>query len=335
MSTYLVTGGMGYIGSRVIRRLVDRGDQVVCLDPAGVTAEGQLVLGDDRIAQLTLARTDISDTVEFFRQVEIHHPDVIIHHAMAMAVADYLPSGLKNPGRLSRMLAELNPGYALRINSGGMLNILEAARLFDVRRVVWTSAIAALGLDIADYHDAPIGDHAVFRPDSMYGVTKVVNEVMAKLYFDNYGLDSIGFRIARTYGSTNFATPFTTWNKRVALEEAVELADPDYFNSYIYVEDCAAAHVHAADFDGTTGTRVFNLREGEYSNQQLFDTIASIHPYNNVSLVDGPGDGMPTPRLEATGIRDELKWVPTYPLADALTEIYNVHRAAAGLPLLG
>ena len=170
-------------------------------------------------------------------------------------------------------------------------------------------------------------------PDTMYGGTKALNEVMAKLYFDRFGVDSIGLRIARTFGYSNPTIPFTEFNRKVALEIPVVMADPDYSNSYVYVEDCADAHVWACEVP-TTKTRVFNLREGEYTNRQLLEAVLRVHPRAKVSLVDGPGEGLKVPKLNATGLRTELGWRAKHSLEEALREIYNYWRGKEGMELL-
>jgi UDP-glucose 4-epimerase len=334
----VVTGACGYIGSRIVRRIVQSDRDVIALDMAEFSPAAREVIGEDGMKRVRLVRTDISDSLQFNAIISETRPDAIIHNAFAMGMADYRPANTQGGSLLVRtgsggeMMSELNLGYALRVNCGGMLNVLEAARLFGVRRVVYTSAFAALGMRIGELHEGRIGDEAVFAPDTMYGATKVVNEVMAKIYADKYNVDSIGFRIARTYGTNNPA-PFTDFLRRVAIEEDVPLRDPDYINSYIFVDDCADAHVFACDAP-TTKTRVFNLREGEYSNRDLANAIGRVLPSAKVTLVDGKGDGVPTPPIAADGIRDELGWRPGYSLDEGLRTVFNFWRERSGMPLI-
>lgn len=321
---YLVTGGMGYIGCRVVRDLLNAGKEVVCLDPAGVTPEARKVIGDQNLERVKLVRGDISDAVQFFNLIRDCGIEIIVHHAYDMGTADYGAG----------MVGELRTAQALRINCMGMVNVLEAAHLFGVKKVVWTSAVLAFGLRIGDFYKEPIkDDDALFMPDTLYGGTKLLNEVMARIYFDKFGVDSIGFRPARTFGYSDLRIPFTEFNRKVALNIPVTIADPDYFNSYIYVDDCADAHVKACEVP-TTKTRVFNLREGEYSNRQLLEVIRRVNPGARVSLVEGTSDGLRVPRLDATGLQTELGWHAKHSLEEALREIYNYWRRKEGMPLL-
>ena len=230
------------------------------------------------------------------------------------------------------MVAEDNPALALRVNCGGMLNVLEAARLFDVERVVYTSAVAAFGSAIADLHPDPIGDRGVFAPDSVYGASKVMNEVLARSYGARWGIESVGLRIARTYGVGNPA-PFTDFVRRIALGQPAELADPDYFNSYLSVTDCADAHIHACTAP-VAGAQVFNVREGEYSNRDLAAAIRRLLPDTAITWVPGSDNGVRVPCLLTEGMADQLQWQASRSLEAGLAEMMNDMRANAGLPPL-
>ena len=111
---YLITGGMGYIGSRVLRDLLKAGREVVCLDPAGITPEAKEVIGEELSRKVEVVRGDVSDTIQFFRLVRERRVEVIIHHAFAMARNDHY----------SELIGEEQFANALRVNCGGMINVL-------------------------------------------------------------------------------------------------------------------------------------------------------------------------------------------------------------------
>lgn len=322
---YLVTGGAGFIGRRVVERLLADDERVIVLDRQPAPE------GMERVRWIC---GDVADAHDVLSAVEGERPRFVIHTAFAMERADYRPPSAASPltGAGREMVGETNLGLALRVNCGGMLNILDAARLFEVERVVYTSAVAAFGSDIATRHPAPIDDDAVFAPDSMYGATKLLNEVMARLHRDRFGIDSIGFRIARTFGLGNPA-PFTDFLRRVAIGEEVDLTDPDYFNSYLFVDDCADALIHACTVPEPPGA-VFNLREGEYSNRDLVAAIGRVHPHAKVRLVDGDSDGVRVPRMTDGGVAEQLGWRAPHSLDAALTQVFDAFRAQAGLPSL-
>lgn len=326
--TFLVTGGSGFIGRRIVMQLAARGERVAVFDRDGPPEA--IVTSDD----LRWTLGDVADQDALMAAVERHAPRFLIHTAFAMDRADYRPrtptdSPLTRGG--VEMVAEQDLGLALRVNCDGMLHVLEAARRCSIERVVYTSAVAAFGSAIDALHRDPIGDEGVFAPDSMYGATKVLNEVMARLYRDRFDVDSIGLRIARTFGTGNPA-PFTDFLRRVAIEEAVDLVEPGYFNSYLYVDDCADAHIFACTAPRPSSP-VLNVREGEYSNADLAAAIARVHPTARVRLVDGRDGGVRVPRLLTPGM-DELGWRAPHDLDRALIAAMNPWRIEAGLPPL-
>lgn len=316
---YLVTGGMGYIGSHIVRHLLNAANEVICLDPAGVTPVAREVIGEENLDKVKIVQGDVSDTVQLFDVILEYGIDLIIHTAYLMG---------------SR--CELQPASALRVNCTGMINVLEAARLFGLKRVVWTSAIKAVGC-LRDLYREPVRDNdAIYMPDSMYGATKALNEFMAKLYFKRFGVDSIGLRLPHTFGVGKWEGvigEFAEFNRKAALNIPVTIRDPDFVTSYIYVEDAADVHVKACDVP-TTKTRVFNVREGEYTNRQLVETICKINPEAQVTLVEGTHEAYRAPTMDTTALRAELGWQPKYSLEEALREIFNYFRQREGMPLL-
>ena len=314
---YLVIGGMGYVGSRVIRDLVSNGKEVICLVRTTISNEAREVIGEDDLNKVKVVPGDVSDSIQLFRAVHEHNIDYIIHTANATGP-----------------IAQSQPAYVIRTNSLGMANVLEAARLFGVKRVVWTSALAVCGARLSEFYKEPVkDDDAPYMPEAMYGATKALNEVMARVYYEKFGVDSIGFRMARCFGHSKFSIPFTEFNRKVALNIPVELVDPDYATSYIYVEDTADAHVKACDVP-TTKTRVFNLLEGYYDNRQLLETIHKVNPEAKVSLVDGISDSVVVPKMDGNGLSTELGWQAKHSLEEALREIYNYWRQKENMPAL-
>ena len=317
--SYLVIGGMGYIGCRVVRDLLKAGKEVVCLDLTGVTPEAREVIGEENLDKVKIVPGDVSDTMQLFRVVREHGIDLIIHLAFSMG-----------PTR------ELQPAHDLRVNCGGMSNVLEAAHLFGLKRVVWTSAAKAFGR-VRDLYREPIADDdAIYMPDSIYSATKILNEYMAKHYFEKFGVDSIGLRLPRVFGYSKWTGApgvFTPILKKAALNIPVTITEPDFATSYVYVEDAANVHVKACEVP-TTRTRVFNVKEGEYSNRQLVEIIRQVNPAAQVSLADETSEDYRTATMDTTGLRTELGWQPEYSLKEALREIFNYFRQQEGMPPL-
>ncbi len=185
MSKVLVTGGSGFIGSHVIRELVDTGHEVVNADlrpPAG-PAEWLLQDASDQITFVEMDVTNWSNLVAAFAE---HRPSTVIHIA-----------AIVHPEALDRQ-----PGLAVSVNIGGTYNVLETSRLFDVERFVLFSSMGVLA---PVQFEPQTVDHPIFLADhgpnvSFYGAAKVASEALAWAYNSAYGLDIRIIRPSAVYG---------------------------------------------------------------------------------------------------------------------------------------
>ena len=173
----MVTGGTGFIGNRIIRKLLDRGEEVVCFDLAPPRANLEPYL--DRI---NLYRGDITQLPHLLEAINNNGVHKIIH------MAALLPPD-----------TEERHSYAMQVNIGGTNNVFEAARWTEVERVVYASSIAVYGVQDT-FGDRPINEDDLNDPINVYGMTKSVNDFSAKRYIDRHGLDLVGVRICTVFG---------------------------------------------------------------------------------------------------------------------------------------
>lgn len=120
---FLVTGGTGFIGSHLVRRLVEMGCEVVIYDVSPKTAALGEVAGE-----VDVVRGDVLDVVSLMDTIKGHGVDRIVHLAYLLITE-----------------SRENPTRALRVNCEGTNNAFEAARLMGMRRVVWASSAAVYG----------------------------------------------------------------------------------------------------------------------------------------------------------------------------------------------
>jgi len=328
--SYLVTGGTGYIGSYIVRDLLNQDKEVVCLQRSGVTPIFRNVVGDDNINKAKIVQGDISNSIQLFNLIKANKIDKVIHASSLLTLGD---------------ASEANPSYTLQVNCVGMNNLLEAARLFGFKRIVWTSSLQALG-EIVKYHKEPISDDAIYKPNSMYSATKVLDEFMAKLYYDKFGVDSIGFRIGLILGVDKPIGPggiITNFIKSAATDAPTTIktvkADAARTLGLGYVENTSDLLVKACEAP-TTKTRTFNAPEYQVTTQQLVESMRRVNPKANIIMKDvvSPkgatwGDAQ-EPAVIATGLQKELGWKPKYSLDEAIRKMFNHFRKDAGMPLL-
>ena len=326
---YLVTGGTGFIGSYVVRDLTNQGKEVVCFQRSGITQVSRMVVGEENLARVKMIRGDVTDTLQVFHAIREHGIDLVVH------VGSIFPFNGESETQLA---------YALKVNCIGMNNILEAARIFGIKKVIWISSVQALG-QLAELYEEPVGDDdAIYMPNTMYGTTKIVNEFMTRLYFDKFGVDSVGLRIGFTFGVNQYDARnrvFVQFLKDAATNVPATLAttDADVVRAICYVENIADLIVTVCDAR-TTKTRTFNAVEFQCSGRQLVEAICRVNPQAQVTIKEGVGieestwAGTPEPKLNVSGIQGELGWKPKYSLEEALARCFNYFREQGGLPLL-
>ena len=167
----LITGGTGFIGVGLAQKLVERGKEVILFDIAPQT---------ERVAELKdrvkIVRGDLKVWPEVMNVVKENNVEDIFHLGAMLSI----PS-------------EGNPWGSFQTNVAGMMYVLEAARLFGVKRVVFPSSTASYGLGTGEV----ITDETLQRPITMYGISKVYGELLGRFYRRKFNLD---FRCLRYCG---------------------------------------------------------------------------------------------------------------------------------------
>ena len=186
----LITGGTGFIGSQVVRILLNKG-------------KGKPVVFD-----LNPSKKFLSEVVD---RVEVVQGDLGNFSQVLNVVKTFRPRVIYHLGGMLSVPSDANPAASLRTNALGTFHVLEAAKLFDVPQVLFSSTIGTYGLDIQE--DA-VNDYTLQRPQLFYGVTKVFCELMGLFYKRKYGLDFRGVRYPSIVGpgvKTPGVVQYTSW----------------------------------------------------------------------------------------------------------------------------
>jgi nucleoside-diphosphate-sugar epimerase len=177
----LVLGGAGFIGPRVMRRFLERGHEVACMDvnPNSPTIAS---IRD----KLQLFRGDITLMDDVVRAIIESKPDRILNLAYLLGMR---PDGVTDAQ---------DPHYAVRLNILGMDNCFEAARMCDVKRVVYASSLAVYGRQSA-FGDRPLTEDDLRLGSGVYSASKIFNEHQAEWY-NALGMQITGVRPANVTG---------------------------------------------------------------------------------------------------------------------------------------
>jgi nucleoside-diphosphate-sugar epimerase len=172
----LVIGATGFIGPRLIRKLLARGETVVGMDlnPAA-PAFGDVPIG------APVVRGDVIQFEDVMRTVLDVKPERLINLAYGLGAG------------------EGNPHQVMRLDVLGMDNCFEAARLGGVKRVVYASSIAVSGQQ-SHFGDRLVNEDDPFHGTSQYAMHKIFNEFQASKYIKTYGMSIVGVRPANVTG---------------------------------------------------------------------------------------------------------------------------------------
>jgi len=310
----LVTGGTGFIGSEVVRVLLKRGERVTAFD---INPSTKLL--EDVKDKVKVVRGDLGNFSHVLSVVKESKPRVIYHLGGMLSV----PS-------------DADPQAAFRANAMGTFHVLEAARLFDVEKVLFSSTLATYGLNI---REGKIDDFTLQRPELFYGCTKVFCELMGLFYRRKYGLDYRGVRYPSIVGP-GVKTPGIVQYNAWVIEECAKgrpytvYVRPDTRCPIMYYKDAARAIVMLGDAPRESIQMVNYVVAGPTpaaSAQELVDMVRAKIPGAKIDFkVDEEKqkiiDKLVLP-VDDSLARKEWGWYPEYDqeriVEDFLEELRN------------
>lgn len=304
----LVTGGAGFIGSNVADRLLELGHRVTVMDDLS-TGFPENVNPDADFLRLDIRSPEAAEAVANGGF------DAICHHAAQMDVRKSVRE----------------PVFDSSVNIGGTLNLLEAARLSGVKRVVYASTGGAV---YGEPEYIPVREDHPINPICHYGVSKHTVEHYLFLYRRLYGTGYVVLRYPNVYGPRQnprgeagvtaiFAVKYLGGTPPRINGDGEQLRD------YVHVRDVAEANVLALDparpqLDGG----IFNIGWGRGRSVNELDRI--IRGFVGTDLL--PEYGPPLPEeilrvsLDSTRAREILGWKPTIPFETGLKDLVEYHR---------
>ncbi len=321
----LVVGGAGYIGSHMVKMLLERGHGVVTLDSL-VTGYRDAVIGGEFV------ETDLADRAALDAVFALHAFDAVMHFASFIQVGESVQA----------------PGRYYRNNYCNTLNLLEAMVAHDVKRFIFSSTAAIFG----EPERVPIDEFHPKRPINPYGLSKLMVEQTLADFDRAHGLKAVCLRYFNAAG----ADPGGMLGERHEPEthlvplllqvasgrrKSVQVFGRDYdtpdgtcIRDYIHIVDLCEAHLAAVNHLMAGGASAqFNLGNGNgFSVQEVIDTVQRVTG-RTIAAIDAPRRAGDPARLvaDSTAARQALKWQPHYAdLATIVAHAWAWERRVSG-----
>jgi UDP-glucose 4-epimerase len=271
----MITGGLGFIGSNLARRLVELGARVLLVDSLIPDYGGNLfnIAGIEDRVRVNIADVRQDSTMNYL----VRHVEVIFNLA----------------GQVSHIDSMRDPHTDLDINSRSQLTILEACRRNnpDVK-VVFAGTRQVYGKP--DY--LPVTEQHLVRPTDINGINKAAGEHYHLVYNNVFGVRACSLRLTNTYGPRQLIKHnrqgFIGWFIRLAVEdrEIHVFGDGSQLRDFVFVDDAADAFLAAGASDSVNGD-VFNVGGAEpISHRDLVHLLTEVAGTGRVRFVDWPVD---------------------------------------------
>jgi UDP-glucose 4-epimerase len=297
---YLVTGGAGFIGSHLVKRLLDDGNIVICVD--NESSEGhESFKWDDRAIN---KNCDINDlTFSDFEGV-----DTVFHMAAEVSI----PRCISDPAK------------TFHTNVTGTFNILECAKKAGVKRFVFSSSSSLYGL--SEFGPAGQSESSPIDCLNIYATSKLMGEQLCKLYgkaTDSRSLDTVCLRYFNVYGEgqsdkCQYCPVVAVFRRQ--KKEGIPLTvvgDGLQTRDYIHVSDVVSANITAATLSKTFKGEIYNIGTGtSYSVLEIANTIAGKDGSIEF-LSPRTGEARHT-RCNYAKAFEQLLWLPKVNLIDWL-----------------
>ena len=310
----LITGGLGFIGSNLARRLNRVGADITVVDSLLPDYGGNRYNLEGIADQLQVNISDVRDT-----------------HSLRYLVqgTDYL---FNLAGQTSHLDSMLNPMPDLEINCQAQLSILETCRAYNPRvKIVFASTRQIYGRP----NHLPVGESHPLNPVDVNGINKMAGEKYHLLYNDLYGIPATALRLTNTIGprmriKDARQTFVGLWVRQLLEAEPIEVWGGKQLRDFTDVEDAVDAFLVAAASPSTNG-QVYNLGGSEVVDLiSLAKLMVDVNGSGNYEIRDFPADRRAIDigdyYADFSKIRAELGWTPKRSLRETIESTLRYFR---------
>ncbi|RLA84544.1 MAG: UDP-glucose 4-epimerase GalE [Epsilonproteobacteria bacterium] len=316
--TVLVTGGAGYIGSHVVKKLLKTTkNNIIIIDniSTGFQSTLNILSSIDKDDRMKFYNVDLSDTDKLESIFMENKVKSIIHFAAFSQVGESM----------------IDPLKYFKNNTLNTINLIDLCIKYDVKKFIFSSTAAVYGEPTID--DIPIKETMSTNPINPYGHSKLMSEQILQdtskvnnnfkfvilRYFNVCGADLEG-QIGECHNPETHLIPLIA---KTALEkrESISIYGDDYdtkdgtcIRDYIHIEDLAQAHLDSLNYLDNNDSDIFNCGYGYgYSVKEIVDSMKKISNNNFEVIVAPRRDGDPAILIaDNTKIINKMNWKPKY-----------------------
>lgn len=307
MEKVLVTGGAGFIGSHIVDKLLEEGYEVAVFDNLST---GKLENLRDKT--YTFYEGDITNKKKVYAAVADFQPHYIIHQAAQVSVAKSVE----------------NMEEDARINIMGSINVINAAKDYAVKKIVYASSAAVYG----EPQYLPIDENHPINPQSPYGISKFTVELYLKVANELYGIDYTILRYANVYGPRQDAKGeggvVAIFAEKIANGETPTIfGDGEQTRDFIYVTDVAAANVLAIK-EGRN--KILNISTNTITNINYLSNLINSTFHKEITPIYGEerkGD-IKSSVLNNKSSKEALNWEPRISIEEGIDKIAEYYKVS-------